>query len=147
MTRWPKHRSSGQKNTPLTVEEHIPIEMRLSPKTAEEMNKLEEMNKEAPSEPGFTLKMYKERDNEIGFVHSVTQCNPTKQLEPVKRDTLEHFLQLPMLRFIFLSLSISTFKKIFYLCQFLSTLSTFANCCLSLSVSIYLSPYLSNLTT
>ena len=46
--------------------------MKLSPSTAEEMNKLEEMNREVPSNPDFTLKMYKEHDNEIRFVHRVS---------------------------------------------------------------------------
>ena len=117
---------SGQKDTPLIIEKHIQIvhhiqtEMRLLPRIAE-MKKLKEMNREVPS--NFTLKMYMECDNETGFIHSVTQWDPPAQLEPMERDTLKHFLQLPLLRLFF------------YLYQYLFT---FKISCLPLSISVYL---------
>ena len=72
--------------------------MSLLPRTSEELLKIEEMNSDVPKDSDFTLVMYSEDGKEIGFVHSVTQQDPSALLNNEEHAALEKFLQLSVLR-------------------------------------------------
>jgi len=75
------------------------------PRTTEGLLKIEELNADVSKDPDFTLVMYSEDDKEIGFIHNVTQWDPSALLNNEDCATLEKFLKLSVLR------STSTFVK------------------------------------
>ena len=76
--------------------------MSLLPRTSEELPKIEELNADIPKDLDFTLVMYSEDGKEIGFVHNVTQWNPSALLNNEERAVVEKFLQLSVLRLTFI---------------------------------------------
>jgi len=77
----------------------------------------------------FTANMYFEHGNHIGFVHNLTNWDPSAQLEPVECDALEHFLQLPLMRLGYL------YSLIFCLLLSISVYVIFF--CVPLLISVY----------
>ena len=88
---------SAYEDPHISVVREIRVAVSMGPRTYAEFMKLVELNADIPKDPDFTLVMYNEDGKEIGFVHNVTQWDPSALLNHEKCITLYKFLQLPVL--------------------------------------------------
>ena len=85
--------------------------MHMGPRTEAKFLKLVELNADVLQDPNFTVHIYSKDSKDIEFVHNVNYWDPTTQLSPQERGVLQHFLQLTVMRYFYMSNFISIYPN------------------------------------